>query len=229
MRGPPPQEGGVSAAHLVGEPHGDHVLHHLLAQVVVDAVDLLLPEQRPHVGRQGLRGRQVPAERLLDDHAAPAGARLAVLVNALRDRLEHGGRQREVEAPVGLGLGPLEPLHRGRQALEGRVLVVLPAHVRAPAGGAADCGAWGRCTRGGGGGRSVAPPPGGRVWEGRFGEGGGPRRVAPRGGGGGAGKVGLGGGPPQSRPPQGGGGGRVGTGGGVPAASPPPGGGGLGG
>ena len=56
----------------VGEAQGQDVLDRLLAEVVIDPVDLLLPE---HAGDQlvQLLGRaQVVAERLLDDDARPA-------------------------------------------------------------------------------------------------------------------------------------------------------------
>ena len=71
----------------VAETEGQQVLHGFLAQVVVDAVDLMLAELFQDVDIQPPRRCQIAAERLLDDHAFPglaiglghhAGARQAV-------------------------------------------------------------------------------------------------------------------------------------------------------
>ena len=99
----------------VGEAQHQQVLHRLLGQVVVDAVDLPLVEHLPDDAVQLVRRLQVAAERLLDDQARPAGARavaarvLAVEGAAPRqargaqlldDHLELAGRGREVEHTV---------------------------------------------------------------------------------------------------------------------------------
>ena len=56
----------------VGEPEHQHVLDGLLAEVVVDAEDLLLVEEAADLLVQ-LAGRgEVVAERLLDDEPRPA-------------------------------------------------------------------------------------------------------------------------------------------------------------
>ena len=55
----------------VGEPHDQDVLHRLLAQVMVDAVDLLLREDLERAAVQLPRRFEVMAKRLLDDDAGP--------------------------------------------------------------------------------------------------------------------------------------------------------------
>ena len=52
----------------VAEAEDQHVADRLLAQVVVDAIDLRLVEDAQHVV-QGARAVEVVAERLLDDDA----------------------------------------------------------------------------------------------------------------------------------------------------------------
>ena len=56
----------------VGEAEDEDVLHRLLAQVVVDAEDLILVEHLVHVVVQGTGAGQVVAEGLLDDRPNPA-------------------------------------------------------------------------------------------------------------------------------------------------------------
>ena len=70
----------------VGEAQHQQVLHGLLGQVVVDAVDLPLVEHLPDDAVQLVRRLQVAAERLLDDHARPAGARPVAAARARRRR-----------------------------------------------------------------------------------------------------------------------------------------------
>ena len=52
----------------VGEPEHQNVLHRLLAQIVVDAEDLVLVEDRVHLVIQLARRIQIVAERLLNHH-----------------------------------------------------------------------------------------------------------------------------------------------------------------
>ena len=59
----------------VGEAQDEHVLDRLLAEVVVDPVDLALVEVRAQERVQLPRARRVVAERLLDDQARPARRR----------------------------------------------------------------------------------------------------------------------------------------------------------
>src|SRR5439155_20358228 len=56
----------------VAEAEDEEVPDGLLAEVVVDAVDLLLPEDLGHLAVELDRGLEVTPERLLDDHPSPA-------------------------------------------------------------------------------------------------------------------------------------------------------------
>ncbi len=58
---------------LVGEAQHDYVLDHFLAEVVVDAVDLLLGEEGCDVFGEGVGRVEVFAERLLDNDAGEVG------------------------------------------------------------------------------------------------------------------------------------------------------------
>lgn len=84
------------------KPQRHQVLDHLLAQVVVYAVDLVLGEQARQVGAQpGGRGVVVP-KRLFDDHPR-RGTRVgghARRPQVAGDRLEHVRRQGQVEEAV---------------------------------------------------------------------------------------------------------------------------------
>ena len=84
----------------------DHdVLHGLLAEVVVDPVDLRLREDGVQLAIQGLGTREIVPERLLDDHAFPA---LGLLDQAggsqvAGDHREELRERRHVEDPVARG------------------------------------------------------------------------------------------------------------------------------
>ena len=92
----------------VAEPQGQDVLDRLLAEVVVDPVDLVLVEDPRDVAVQRAGAGEVVAERLLDDDAAP-GALLvrrvdqAGLAELLDDRREELGGDGQVEEPVAAG------------------------------------------------------------------------------------------------------------------------------
>ena len=53
----------------IAEPQRDQVLHRLLAEVVIDAIDLLFGEDRAHTAIDELGGGAVVAQRLLEHHA----------------------------------------------------------------------------------------------------------------------------------------------------------------
>ena len=88
----------------VAEAEDEDVADGLLAQVVVDAIDLRLVEDPQHVTVQGARAGEVVAERLLDDDARPATAALlaveADLAEVLDDARVGRGRRGQVEEPV---------------------------------------------------------------------------------------------------------------------------------
>ena len=77
----------------VAEAEGQQVLHRLLAQVVVDAVDLVLVELLEDVGIQRPGRGQIAAERLLDDHAFP-GLAVGLGHQAGVDRLSTTGAKK---------------------------------------------------------------------------------------------------------------------------------------
>src|SRR6202034_916870 len=81
------------------EAERQHVLDRLLAQVVVDAEDLLLREDRKHFAVEFERLPKRGAERLLDD-AADIGAfraRQSRLAERIDDDREELRRRREIE------------------------------------------------------------------------------------------------------------------------------------
>ncbi len=111
--------------HAVGEAEGQEVLHRLLAEVVIDPIDLVLLPVGEHLPVELERGGQVGAERLLDDDAFPAGAVLeAGAVQLLAEQAEEARRRGEVEEDVAaaLVLG-VEPGHLGLERLEGAEVV----------------------------------------------------------------------------------------------------------
>ena len=110
----------------VREPQRQHVLHGLLAEVVVDPEDLLLAEPAMQELAQAVRRGRVVPERLLDDDARPA---LVILPLAdLPDaRLERLRRDRQVvDAVAGK---PLARLELGEDAVQ-VVLGALVCEVR---------------------------------------------------------------------------------------------------
>ena len=55
----------------IGEAKDHDVLHGLLAEVMIDAIDLVLPQHTCDLGIEGTCGVEVAPERLLDDHPSP--------------------------------------------------------------------------------------------------------------------------------------------------------------
>lgn len=56
---------------LIAESDGHQVLHHFLAQVMVNTVELILSEERGQMIAENLGARRVLSERLLDDDTTP--------------------------------------------------------------------------------------------------------------------------------------------------------------
>ena len=104
----------------VREPQGHHVLDRFLAEVVIDSEDLVLGEVRLEHLLQLVGRREIVAERLLDDQSHPA-LRRAALADRLDDRLEDGGRSREVVDAVAPRLALLVELGQRR----GEVVLAL--------------------------------------------------------------------------------------------------------
>ena len=106
----------------VREPQGVDVLHRLLAQVVVDPVDLRLLEPAVDGAGQLARRLQVVAERLLDHdpHAGRAAVELGV-AHPAHDHGEEAGRGRQVEHVM---RSAAHVLVEGRQT-QGEVVEVL--------------------------------------------------------------------------------------------------------
>ncbi|MFK4542229.1 hypothetical protein RKD29_001825 [Streptomyces tendae] len=113
--------------HRVGEAQRQDVLDGLLAQVVVDAEDLVGAEDLVDDRVQFLGGPQVVAERLLDHRPPPGAARLVgetVLLELLDDHREGLRRHRQVEGEVAArALCLVQLLDGAAQPLEGVVVV----------------------------------------------------------------------------------------------------------
>jgi hypothetical protein len=110
----------------VREAKREHVLHRLLAQVVVDAKDLALVEVAVKLVVEPARARPVGAEGLLDDQARPALPVAAPAADLLDEDRDRAGRDREVEDAVALGAELLvEPREEGDQ----RILALVGCEV----------------------------------------------------------------------------------------------------
>src|SRR5207253_10525955 len=83
------------------EPQRQHVLHGLLAEVVIDAEDLALVEVLLDGAVELTRGCEIAAERLLDDQPRPAGC-AATLAERPDDRSEDDRRDGEVVDAVSI-------------------------------------------------------------------------------------------------------------------------------
>ena len=89
----------------VGEAQDQDVLHRLLAEEMIDPIDLVLAQDLPDLGIERPRRSEVVAEGLLDDHAAPGAVRLAGQVGVaepLDDGPEVPVRNRQVEEHIGI-------------------------------------------------------------------------------------------------------------------------------
>ena len=90
--------------HPVGQPEGKQILDRLLPEIVIDAVDLLLPPVLQERLIQGPGRGEIPAERLLDDdpllprHPGEAGG-----IELLVDQREEIGGDRQIEERIAGG------------------------------------------------------------------------------------------------------------------------------
>ncbi len=93
--------------HAVGEAQHQDVLHRLLAEIVIDPVDLVLGEEFEQLRIQCLRGFEIGAERLFHHQPPPCGAvfflQEADPAELARNRRERIGRRGEVEQAVAAG------------------------------------------------------------------------------------------------------------------------------
>src|SRR5205823_11969288 len=100
----------------VGEAEDEDVLDRLLAEVVIDPIDLLLREDAGDLAVERPRALQVAAERLLDDDAGPAALHAGEAGSAeVGDDVVIEARwRRAIEEPVARAAAPaldlLEPL-----------------------------------------------------------------------------------------------------------------------
>lgn len=89
--------------HRIRETHGKDALHGVLAEKVIDAIDLRFVCVTQYVRIEIARGREVRAERLFDHETpeAPFALRVffqqAKLAETFDDRPEKAGAHREVE------------------------------------------------------------------------------------------------------------------------------------
>src|SRR5262249_30485469 len=93
----------------IRETEDENVLYRLFAEVVIDAIRLVLGGHAQEQRVQVLRRLEAAPERLLDDDAGPwplvrrpRARRQSALRQIGDDRLEHARRNREVEEPVAL-------------------------------------------------------------------------------------------------------------------------------
>ena len=88
----------------VREPQRQHVLHGLLAEVVVDAKDLVLGEVLVDDRRELPRGFEIVTERFLDDETRPALSFRAVPPERTDDRGKDARRDGEIKDAIALQL-----------------------------------------------------------------------------------------------------------------------------
>src|SRR5262249_6007085 len=82
----------------VAEPEGQHVLHGVLAQVVIDPIDLGLVEEPCQLQVEGSRGGGIVAQGLLDyNSVAIASSNQSARAEATQNRAEYGWRGGEIE------------------------------------------------------------------------------------------------------------------------------------
>ncbi len=99
--------------HHVGETRRHQVLHRLLAEEMVEPVDLAFPDLGENLRIERLRRGEIGAERFFDrDTAEDAIAFIGQPMRRelLDDRPEEGWRHREIEGGIGIRPQPLADL-----------------------------------------------------------------------------------------------------------------------
>ena len=133
----------------VAEAEDGEVLDRLLAEVVIDPIDLVLVEDGGDLAVEGLGAGQIGSERLLDDDARPAALRPAAAtvarhrqagpIELVDDLGVQARRDGQVEEPIprrpAVAVDPVEPprqLHEGGRVVEVPAVVLDPARERLP-------------------------------------------------------------------------------------------------
>src|SRR5580704_8266755 len=89
----------------VAEAEGEQILDGLLAEVMIDAIDLLLFKNLFDLGIERVRRFEIVPEGLFDDHAPPAAVFLAHetrIAELLDDDAEKAWSHREIEQDIAL-------------------------------------------------------------------------------------------------------------------------------
>ena len=111
--------------HAVGEAQHQDVLDGLLAEVMIDPVDLVLVHQLQQFAVQRFRRGQIGAERLFNHQPPPCAVfgQHAGAAELPADRQEAGRRRRQIEQPIAAGFSRrLELVEPIAQSIErGRV------------------------------------------------------------------------------------------------------------
>lgn len=108
----------------ITETQSEHILHHLLAQIMVDPVHLIFAEQRREMIAEPLRTFSIPTEGLLYDNPGPSSRRQARFLDIRSGRFEHGRRQSQIEQPIRVRIQPAGQL---TERVEG---VISAGHIR---------------------------------------------------------------------------------------------------
>ena len=91
----------------VGKAQHQNVLHRLLAEIMIDAKNLILAENAEQFAIERPRRSEIGAERLFDDDASPCAVcltRQPRLAEMAADRRKTGRRRGQIEQPVAVGL-----------------------------------------------------------------------------------------------------------------------------
>src|SRR6516164_6395529 len=111
----------------VREPQYQDILHRLLSEIVVDAIDLLFLQQPEKLAIERARRSKIESKRLFNDEPPPGSVfltREARLTELSADRGERSRRSGEIEQPVAAGVAlPLQARQRQAELLIGRLIL----------------------------------------------------------------------------------------------------------